>query len=116
MPEFTFDLTPGALRLAGLAFFTLFTPLAATAQPVSSLAEQVLPQVVITAADIEQPLARTIGHTTLIDEAEIRRSGATDVTSLLRVDAPASTSPRTAAWAPPARSSCAVRRARRCWS
>lgn len=79
---FSSNLTLVAAALTGLG---LLSPAAAQAQAAALQPEvQVLPPVVITAADLEQPLARTIAHTTLIEEAEIRRSGFPDLSSLLR--------------------------------
>jgi len=53
-------------------------PLAAYAETPS------LGEIVVTASRMPQPLAQTIAHTTVLNEQEIRKSGAPDVPTLLR--------------------------------
>lgn len=53
--------------------------------PLASYAETPnLDEIVVTASRIPQPLAQTIAHTTVLNEQEIRKSGAPDVPALLR--------------------------------
>lgn len=57
----------------------------AIALPIAAFAETpILDEIVVTASRMSQPLNKTIAHTSVINEQEIRKSGAPDVPTLLR--------------------------------
>ena len=58
--------------------------LCATPPLVFAATDNVLDEIVVTATRVAQPLGHTIPHTSVINEQEIRKSGAPDVPSLLR--------------------------------
>ena len=62
-------------------FGAIALPFAASAETVS------LDEIVVTAARMPQQLDQTIAHTTVLNEQEIRKSGASDVATLLRSQA-----------------------------
>ena len=62
----------------------LFTALFFAVTPLAQAATDSLDEVVVTATRMPQPLDKTIADTTVLNEQDIRNSGATDVPTLLR--------------------------------
>ena len=88
MNQLTFRFRPAALPLALSCAFASTWPAHAQSTPdataVAQLAAPSLPETVVTATRVAQPLTDVLADVTLLDEAAIRRSGAVTIADLLQ--------------------------------
>lgn len=85
MKKSPYRFRPAALPLAlCCAWPALAQPLDSPAATVAQLRAPSLPETVVTATRSEQPLTDVLADVTLIDEAQIRRSGAVNIADLLQ--------------------------------